>query len=85
MFLVISDTCMFLGSAKGIWDAMRQIYSKVHGAAQIYQIKTKISATKEGNQSVTEYSTTCKVYGERWIIINAFKCAVVKMLQFLID
>lgn len=29
--------------------------------------------------------TTRKVCGRRWIIINAFKCAVVRMLQFLND
>ncbi|XP_021626243.1 uncharacterized protein LOC110625052 isoform X2 [Manihot esculenta] len=32
----------------------------IHDAAQIYQIKTKISATKQGNRSVTEYSNCLK-------------------------
>jgi hypothetical protein len=53
----ISDTCMFLGTAKEIWDAIQQTYSKVHDAAQIYEIKTKISAAKQGAQTVTEYSS----------------------------
>lgn len=52
----ISDICMFLETAKEIWDAIRQTYSKVD-AAQIYEIKTKILAAKQGTQTVTEYSS----------------------------
>ena len=44
----ISDTYMFLGSAKGIWDAVRQTYSKVHDDAQIYQIKTRFLQPSKG-------------------------------------
>ncbi|KAH0781276.1 hypothetical protein KY290_000874 [Solanum tuberosum] len=32
------------------------MYSKVHDAARIYEIKTKLSAAKQGAQPVTEYS-----------------------------
>lgn len=49
----ISDTCMFLGTAKEIWDTVKQMYSKVRDAAQIYEIKTKISMTKQGTCTVT--------------------------------
>jgi hypothetical protein len=56
----ISDTCMFLGTARDNWDAVKQTYSKVHDAAQIYEIKTKISNSKQGNRSVTEYSNFLK-------------------------
>ncbi|XP_043817124.1 uncharacterized protein LOC110624504 isoform X2 [Manihot esculenta] len=56
----ISDAYMFLSTAKEIWEAIKQTYSKVHTAAQIYEIKTKISATKQGSQSVTEYSNYLK-------------------------
>lgn len=52
----ISDTVMFLNTAKEIWDAVKETYSKVHDAARIYKIKTKLSATKQGARSVTEYS-----------------------------
>jgi hypothetical protein len=45
MLLEISDTCMFLGIAKEIWDVVKQTNSKVRDAAQIYEIKTKISNT----------------------------------------
>ncbi|KAJ1413324.1 hypothetical protein SESBI_19709 [Sesbania bispinosa] len=35
----ISDTCMFLNSAKEIWDALEQTYSKAKDAAQVYEVK----------------------------------------------
>ena len=41
-----SDTCMFLETAKDIWDMYRQTYSKVRDTAQIYDIKITISTTK---------------------------------------
>lgn len=42
----ISDTCMFLTIAKGIWDVVHQIYSKALDTTQVYEIKAKIEATK---------------------------------------
>ena len=42
----ISDTCMFLTTAKDIWDAIHQTYSKALDAAQVYEIKVKTGATK---------------------------------------
>ena len=56
----ISGTCMFLSTAKEVWKVVRQIYSKVCDAAQIFEIKSKISATKQGEWSVTEYSNILK-------------------------
>ncbi|KAL5854359.1 hypothetical protein ACOSQ3_004177 [Xanthoceras sorbifolium] len=44
----ISETCMFLFSAKDIWEATRQTYSKVKDAAQVYEIKTKTSSVRQG-------------------------------------
>ncbi|XP_073219751.1 uncharacterized protein [Cicer arietinum] len=56
----ISDTCMFLKSAKEIWDAVEQTYSKAKDAAQIYDVKVKTVAAKQGNRSVTEYANQLK-------------------------
>ncbi|KAL5734449.1 hypothetical protein ACOSP7_032310 [Xanthoceras sorbifolium] len=47
----ISDTCMFLNTAKEIWETIKQTYSKVRDAAKIYEIKMKIAATKQGNRT----------------------------------
>lgn len=45
----ITDTCMFLNSAKEIWNAMEQTYSKAKDAAQIYDVKVK-TGSKTGKQ-----------------------------------
>ena len=67
----ISDTCMFLGCGKEIWDAIGQTYSKVHHTAQIYQIKTKFFVTKQRNQSITEYSNYLQGL---WQEIDHYQC-----------
>jgi len=56
----ISDTCMFLKSAKKIWEAVEQTYSKAKDAAQIYDVKVKTVAAKQGNKSITEYANQIK-------------------------
>ena len=56
----ISDTVMFLSTAQEIWEAIRQTYSKVDDAAQVFEIKTKLAATKQGSRSVTEYANLLK-------------------------
>lgn len=56
----ISDTYMLLPTAKEIWDAINQTYSKVRDAAPVYDIKVKTMATKQGSKPVTEYSNLLK-------------------------
>ena len=56
----ISDTCMFLAMAKDIWDAIQQTYSKARGAAQVYEVKVKAIAAKQGIKTVTEYANQLK-------------------------
>ena len=52
----ISDTCMFLASAKGIWEYIQRTYSKARDAAQVYEIKIKTNGMKQGDMAVTEYA-----------------------------
>lgn len=67
----VIDTCMFLETTKNIWDIHRQTYSKVCDAAQIYDIKTRILTTKQGNCSITKYFNILhKTCGKNSIIIN---------------
>ncbi|KAJ9552519.1 hypothetical protein OSB04_016564 [Centaurea solstitialis] len=54
----VSGTCMFLTSAKEVWETVKQTYSKVKDAALVFEIKTKINSTKQGTTSVTEYYNT---------------------------
>jgi len=42
----ISNTCMFLKSAKEIWGAVEQTYSKAIDVAQIYDVKVKTLGAK---------------------------------------
>lgn len=51
---------MFLATAKDIWDAIQQTYSKAKDAAQVYQVKVKTMAAKHGNKTVTEYADQLK-------------------------
>ena len=60
MTLEISDTCMFLVTAKDIWDAIQQTYSKARDAAQVYEVKVKTIATKQESKIVTEYANQLK-------------------------
>ncbi|KAK3014800.1 hypothetical protein RJ639_009131 [Escallonia herrerae] len=48
----ISDSFMFLPMSKEIWEAAQQTYSKVRDAARVFEIKSKISDTKQGDRSV---------------------------------
>ena len=71
----ISDTCMFLPTTKEIWEAVEKTYSKVGDAAQIYEIKTKITATKQGGRSVTEYANLLKIL---WQEMDYYQCFQMK-------
>ena len=46
----ISDTVMFLTTGKEIWEAVKITYAKVNDPAQIYEIRNKIAATKQGTR-----------------------------------
>lgn len=67
----ISDTCMFLPTAKDIWDAVQQTYSKALDAAQVYEIKVKTVAAKQGSKSVTEYANYLK---SLWQELDHYRC-----------
>ena len=56
----ISDTCMFLATAKDIWDAIQQTYSKARDATQVYEVKVKTIVAKQGSKTVTEYANQLK-------------------------
>ena len=56
----ISNICMFLATAKDIWDAIQQTYSKARDAAQVYEVKVKTIAAKQGSKTVIEYVNQLK-------------------------
>lgn len=53
---------MFLKTTWEIWEAICQTYSKMRDVALIYEIKTKISSTKQGTCSVIEYYNLVKSF-----------------------
>ena len=71
----IGDTCIFLTSAKAIWDAMEQTYSKVRDGARIYELRTKIHRVRQGNMSITEYSNYLKGL---WQELDHYQCIPIK-------
>ena len=56
----INDTCTFLATAKDIGDAIQQTYSKAKNAAQVYEVKVKTIATKQGSKTIIEYANQLK-------------------------
>lgn len=52
--------CMFFITVRDIWGVVRQTYSKIQDASQIYEIKTKITVTKQGSLSIIEYLNMMK-------------------------
>ena len=57
----ISDTVMFLSTANDIWEAISLTYSKVKDAAQIFEIRTKVAATKQGGKSIIKYANILQI------------------------
>ena len=51
----VSKNYMFLSTAKDIWETVKRTYSNVPDASIVYEIKTKISSTKQGSLSMTDY------------------------------
>lgn len=57
----INSIYMILTSTKAIWDAVWQTYSKAQDTAQIFEIKVKVGALKQGSKSVTEYANLLQI------------------------
>ncbi|XP_073224810.1 uncharacterized protein [Cicer arietinum] len=71
----ISDTCMFLSTVKKTWKALEETYSKAKDAAQIYDVKVKTVAAKQGNKIVTEYANHLKAL---WMEMDHYRAIKVK-------
>lgn len=57
--------------AKELWDVIRQTYSKVHDAAQIDEIKIKISSIKKEKHTITEYANLMQ---NLWQEMDHYQC-----------
>ena len=78
MTLEISDTCMFLVTTKDVWDAIQQTYSKARDSAQVYEVKVKTIAAKQGSKTVTKYANQLKTL---WQELDHYKVIKTKFLE----
>ena len=69
---------MFLTTAKDIWEAINLTYSKVHDVAQIYEIRTKVAATKQGTKFITEYANLLQTL---WQELDHYQCLKLKCIE----
>ena len=67
----ISNTCVFFTLIKEIWDAVNETYSKVRDMTQIFEIKTRVSATRQDNHSVIKYDNILK---SLWQELDYYQC-----------
>ncbi|KZV41970.1 hypothetical protein F511_19016 [Dorcoceras hygrometricum] len=51
----IGRTYLFLPTAKDIWDAVRETYSDLENSSQIFELKTRLWNSKQGEKNVIEY------------------------------
>ena len=67
----ISDMCMFLTTAKDVWETVRQTYSKKGDSAQVYEIKVQTGLAVQGNKTVMVYANTLK---NLWQELDHYRC-----------
>ena len=51
----IAKPHMFMKSAKEVWDSVRETYSDLENPSQIFELKTKLWQSKQGDRDVTRY------------------------------
>ncbi|CAJ2666494.1 unnamed protein product [Trifolium pratense] len=51
----IGKPYMFLPSAKDVWEAVKETYSDIQNASQIFGLKSQLWHTKQGDRNVTTY------------------------------
>ena len=74
----ISFTCMFLATTKDIWDIIQQTYSQPRDASQVYEVKVKTIAAKQGSKTVTEYANQLKTL---WQELDHYRVIKTKCLE----
>ena len=70
----IDQTYMYLNTTKQLWNAVSDTYSNLGNSLQVYEFKTKVKHTTQGNISITSYYNMLKslwqeldlVYDLKW-------------------
>ena len=55
MELAIGKPHLFLPTAKDVWEAVRDCYSNLENLSQIFDLKTRLGQSKQGERDVTTY------------------------------
>ncbi|XP_073128544.1 uncharacterized protein [Henckelia pumila] len=51
----IGKTYLFLPTARDVWDAVRETYSDLENSSQIFELKTRLWNSKQGERNVIDY------------------------------
>lgn len=78
----MSGTWIFLAIAKDILDALQQTYSKARDMVQVYEVKVKTMAEKQGSRIVTEYANQLKSLWQELVNCWVVKLNILKMQLF---
>ncbi|XP_017647646.1 uncharacterized protein LOC108487805 [Gossypium arboreum] len=57
----ISRTYLFFKTAKDMWDAIKENYSDLGNASQVFEIKLKLKDIQQGTLEVTQYYNNLKI------------------------
>ena len=55
MEALIAKPNLFLPTAKDVWDSVRETYSDLENSSQIFELKSKLWNSKQGDRDVTIY------------------------------
>ena len=55
MEATIAKLNLFLPTAKDVWDSVRETYSDLENSSQIFELKSKLWQSKQGDREVTVY------------------------------
>ena len=51
----VGKSHLFLPTAKDVWDVVQDMYSDVDNSSQIFELKTKLWKSRQGDRDVTTY------------------------------
>ncbi|CAH9107930.1 unnamed protein product [Cuscuta europaea] len=52
---LIAKPHMFMKTAKEVWDSIKETYSDLENSSQIFELKTKLWQSKQGNRDIISY------------------------------
>ncbi|KZV35965.1 hypothetical protein F511_31191, partial [Dorcoceras hygrometricum] len=72
-------TFLFLPTAQEVWDAVRETYSDLENSSQIFDLKTRLWQSRQGEKTVTEYYNEMKGLWQELDLCYDDKCELNKI------